>query len=72
MFVTELEGGTLTSSAGVLVSLLVRLFSSSGGGSVERGVAEWIAEARCWVLRNRAGLRVFRLDCFFKGHGSTG
>jgi hypothetical protein len=38
MWVTELEGGTLTSSAGDLMSLLVRLlgvFGCSGGG--ERG-----------------------------------
>ena len=37
MFVTELEGGTLTSSAGTVVSLLVRLRASSGARGGERG-----------------------------------
>lgn len=41
---------------------------------VERGVAEWIAEARCWVLRNRARLTGFvpgGLGLFLLGHGHT-
>jgi hypothetical protein len=37
VFVTELEGGTLTSSAGDLVSLLVRLFFGGVGNVVVRG-----------------------------------
>ena len=37
MLVTELEGGTLTSSAGDLVSLLVRPCVSEDAGGLERG-----------------------------------
>jgi hypothetical protein len=44
VFVTELEGGTLTSSAGDLVSLLVRLVDparSRVGEGLERGGVWW-------------------------------
>ena len=37
MWVVELEGGTLTSSAGSMCSLPVRLSVSSDAGGVERG-----------------------------------
>jgi len=61
VFVTELEGGTLTSSAGDLVSLLVRLRVSFGMCGV------WNVVVQGWLVVGTLLGPEGTGDCFFSG-----